>query len=460
MRSVFIIAAVFVSTLSFKPTGNLPIADDPAALYQQYCGSCHGRKLESFRSRTWQYGSTLAGISAIIKDGVTDKGMPSYGRLLNEDQRAALSNYLLEQSKVTLEKSANEEVYSSAEIKLATEVVFTGADVPWDIESLPDSTLLISDRDGQLFHKRKNGEVIEIKGLPFVHNKGQGGLLDVCLHPNFVSNQLIFFSYSKPVDFDGKKWSTTAVCSALLKDSQLQEIKEIFEAKPYFPTNHHYGSRMAFDDHGLLYITVGDRGRENENPQNLQSDCGKVHRIKIDGSIPEDNPFYGRTDVRQSIFTFGHRNPQGIAYHNGKKMMWVNEHGPRGGDEVNLLQSGSNYGWPLTCYGINYDGTIITQDKIKEGINNPEVVWIPSIAPCDAVFVSSDLYHPWQGDFLVPSLSFGYLNRCIVKDGKVIDQEKLLEDIGRMRSIEQGSDGFIYIGLENPGKVIRIRPLW
>lgn len=460
MKLIFIVSIVFVSALAYKPTSNAPSADDPATLYQQYCGSCHGRKLESFRSRTWQHGNTQEAISEIINYGVTDKGMPSYGKLLNENQRVALAKYLLEQSKISLEKTESEEIYSSAEIKLATEVVFTGAEVPWDIESLPDSSLLISDRDGQLFHKKKNGEVIEIKGIPVVHNKGQGGLLDVCLHPSFVSNQQLFFSYSKPVNVDGKTWSTTAVCSAILMGNQLQDIKEIFEAKPYFPTNHHYGSRLAFDENGLLYITVGDRGRENENPQNLQSDCGKVHRINTDGSIPKDNPFYGRTDLKQSIFTYGHRNPQGIAYNKEQKRMWVNEHGPRGGDEVNLLQPASNFGWPITCYGINYDGTIITQDKTKDGINNPEVVWIPSIAPCDAVFVSSDLYYPWQGNYMVPSLSFGYLNRCIVKDGKVVDQEKLLEDIGRMRSIEQGSDGFIYIGLENPGRVLRLRPLW
>lgn len=447
--------------LSSMLVANKPINNpEPEILYAKYCGSCHGRKLESFKSRTWTMGQTEKAIIAVVQKGIADKGMPAFEKTINQKQSQELAAYIMTQSKLPQEMSKEVSLYSSREMRIGTETIFTEAQVPWDIESLPDSSLLISDRDGELFVWHQNGTSSTITGVPVVHSKGQGGLLDICLHPGFEKNRQLYISYSKPVVVDGKNWSTTAVIKATLGNGRLDNVVEIFEARPYFPTNHHYGSRMAFDKQGYLYISVGDRGRENENPQNLESDCGKTHRLKDDGSIPEDNPFYNTPKARKSIFTYGHRNPQGIAYEESTGKMWVNEHGPRGGDEVNILAAGNNYGWPITCYGINYDGSTITQDKTKEGITNPEVVWIPSIAPCDGSFVTSDMYYPWKGNFLVPSLSFSYLNRCIVKEGKVVDQEKLFEDIGRMRSIEEGNDGFIYIGLENPGRIVRLRPLW
>lgn len=436
------------------------VASGSEEIYARYCASCHGRQLESFRSRTWTMDKTETAISAIVKNGIENKGMPSFSAALNDQQIKELAQYILLESEKTIDSAGQQDVFSTEEFRVSMESVFTEASVPWDIESLPDSSLLIADRDGDLFLLRADGKSSLVAGVPAVHNKGQGGLMDLCLHPDFNNNQRLFFSYSKPVTEDGKNLSTTAVCSATLKGSQLTDVKEIFEAKPYFPTNHHYGCRMVFDHKGYLYISIGDRGKENENPQNLKSDCGKVHRLREDGSIPEDNPFYQVPGVNKSIFTYGHRNPQGMAVHPVTGTIWENEHGPKGGDEVNLLKAGANYGWPVTTYGINYNGTIITTETTREGILNPEVVWIPSIAPCDAVFVNSDMYYPWKGDYLVPSLSFGYLNRCHIKNDKVSSQEKLFEEIGRMRSIEQAVDGYLYIGLENPGRVLRIRPLW
>lgn len=431
-----------------------------AEIYAQYCASCHGRQMESFRLRKWTIEKSEAAISAVVSKGIENKGMPSFSASLNARQLKELSQYILLESEKPMESASQPDIFSTQEFRVTMETVFTEASVPWDIESLPDSSLLIADRDGDLFILGQDVKTTAVAGVPAVHNKGQGGLMDLCLHPDFKSNRRLYFSYSKPVTADGKILSTTAVCSATLQGNQLTDVREIFEAKPYFPTNHHYGCRLLFDNKGYLYISIGDRGKENENPQNLQSDCGKVHRLKEDGSIPEDNPFYHVPGVNKSIFTYGHRNPQGMALHPVTGLIWVNEHGPKGGDEVNILKAGANYGWPVTTYGINYNGTIITTETTRDGILNPEVVWIPSIAPCDAVFVSSDLYYPWKGDYLVPSLSFGYLNRCHTKDDEVISQEKLFEEIGRMRSIEQAVDGYLYIGLENPGRVLRIRPLW
>jgi len=459
-RPILLALVAFTLSMGIKPSLQVEPQSDPEIHYNLYCASCHGRRLESFKSRVWTVGKNPASINTVIRQGSADKAMPAFAQLLTEDQTTALATFILQQSQLPIENESGDELYSSAEFKMAAEVIFTEAQVPWSITPLPDSSLLITDRDGQLFCRKQDGKTEAISGLPMVHNKGQGGLLDLCLHPDFKNNHQIYFSYSKPVESEGKKMSTTAVCRAILKGQRLEEVTEIFEAKPYFSTSHHYGSRLAFDNDGFLYISVGDRGKENENPQNLLSDCGKVHRLNPDGSIPTDNPFYNQANANKSIFTYGHRNPQGMAFNVAQDRIWVNEHGPRGGDEVNILNAGANYGWPLTCYGINYDGTTITNDKTKEGISNPEVVWVPSIAPCDALFVSSNLYYPWKGDYLVPSMSFGYLNRCIVKENKVVNQEKLLEDIGRMRSIAEGADGFIYLGLENPGRVIRLRPLW
>jgi aldose sugar dehydrogenase len=227
---------------------------------------------------------------------------------------------------------------------------------------------------------------------------------------------------------------------------------------PYTKTKHHFGSRIVFDKNGYLFFSVGERGMEKEFPQSTENDNGKIHRLNDDGTIPKDNPFVNDSKNRGSIYSYGHRNPQGLTLNKETGEIWEHEHGPRGGDEVNIIKKNANFGWPVISYGINYDGKPITNISKKEGMEQPEIYWIPSIAPSGMTFVNSDKYPAWKGSLMVGSLRFNYLNRCIVKNNKIIGQEKLLINVGRMRNVEMGSDGYLYVSIENPGTVFRLRP--
>jgi glucose/arabinose dehydrogenase len=223
-------------------------------------------------------------------------------------------------------------------------------------------------------------------------------------------------------------------------------------------TAHHYGCRMVFDDQGYLYFGVGERG-ESSNAQTLTNHCGKIHRIFDDGRIPPDNPFVNTPGAMPSIYSYGHRNPQGIDIHPVSRRIYNNEHGPRGGDEINLVAKGKNYGWPVITFGINYDGTTITKETAKEGMEQPVFQWTPSIAPSSLKFVVGDRYPGWKGDILSGSLSFRYLERVHLEDNKVTEQEKLLENAGRVRNVTISPDGYIYVSVESPGVVVKLVPV-
>jgi glucose/arabinose dehydrogenase len=318
--------------------------------------------------------------------------------------------------------------------------------------------MLIADRNGDLH--RKSGENMQmINNVPEVWYQGQGGLMDIKLHPDFERNGLIYLSYSKFRKEGDKTFKTTAVVRAILNGITLENVEEIFEALPYWETRHHYGCRMDFDKDGYLYISVGDRGKRDINPQALDNHCGKIHRLHDDGSIPDDNPFIDTEGAMPSIYSYGHRNPQGLVKHPETGEIWTHEHGPRGGDEINIIHKGKNYGWPHVSFGINYDGSIFTNETHREGMEDPLHYWVPSIAPCGMDFVRGDKYPGWEGDLMIGSLRFRYLHRCKIEDGKVVHEELLLKNIGRLRNVRQGPDGYIYIGVEDPGRIYRLVPL-
>ena len=246
--------------------------------------------------------------------------------------------------------------------------------------------------------------------------------------------------------------------SAVLENDELTQQKIIFEAYPYSQTRHHYGSRMVFGNDGMLYFSVGDRGNHNQNPQDLQYDPGKIHRIKDDGTVPADNPFVNTANARKTIYSYGHRNPQGLVKHPETGEIWSHEHGPRGGDEINLVQKGKNYGWPVISYGINYNGTTFTDKTAMPGMEQPLLYWIPSIGPSGMTIVSSNKYKKWKGDILSGSLRFKYLNLSSLDGHKVKDKAILFENIGRLRDVKMGNDGYIYISVENPGTIYRLQP--
>ncbi|HLO43524.1 MAG TPA: PQQ-dependent sugar dehydrogenase [Leadbetterella sp.] len=462
MKKVFLL--VSFSILSFNSYSKLVIPSDAKtdAVFSQYCSSCHGEKIEAFVDRKWKYGTTKPEIIKTISNGAVDAGMPSWKNTLSPKQIEKLADQIVlslknvDQYKFSAKPKSN--IFTSGSMTLRLDTMAVGFDSPWGITQLPNGELLITDRSGKLYKIDKNKTKIEIKNTPTVLAKGQGGLLDVELHPNYLQNGWVYLSYSKFKEENGATLTTTALVRGKIVGDQFTESNEIFEAKPYTKTTHHYGSRIVFDGNGYLFLSVGERGKHFEYAQGTDNDLGKIHRIHDDGRIPADNPFVGKESHSQTLYTYGNRNPQGLTQHPVTKEIWEHEHGPRGGDEINILKKGTNYGWPAISYGINYDGKPITNLSKKEGMEQPLHYYLPSIAPSGMTFVTSDKYPSWKGSLILGSLRFNYLERVVLKDTKVVENHKELLNIGRMRSVKMGSDGYIYLGVENPGMVFRLIP--
>lgn len=334
------------------------------------------------------------------------------------------------------------------------EVIVPDLSIPWGFTFLPDGALLITEKSGELIHF-KDGKKTTITGLPDIYVRGQGGLMDVILDPNYKDNGWIYFSYAS--SDNGNSGGNTTIARAKLLNGGLSNWKVLYKATPDTNRGQHFGSRLLFDKEGYLFFTIGDRGDRDVNPQDLTLDGGKVYRINPDGSIPETNPFTNTPSAKSAIFSYGHRNPQGMTLHPETGEIWTHEHGPKGGDEINIIEKGKNYGWPVISYGVNYSGTSFTDITEKEGMEQPLHYWDPSIAPSGMAFIESDKYGDWNGNLLVGSLKFQYLDMCTLKDNKVVKEERLLDGLGRVRSVEQGPDGYIYVGIENLGIVKLLR---
>lgn len=441
--------------------GNPDLAD-AAANYKNYCGGCHGENLRTFVDRKWNHGSADQDLFKAIKYGYENEGMPAYDTTFTDQEINDLVTYIKEGiknvEKIKTVEASKRKVYHSKDLVYTVDTVLSGLDIPWGMTFLPDGDLLYTERSGSLYRYRKGQRPQKVSGTPKVLAQGQGGLLDVVLHPDFENNQWIYLSYSL-ANPDDSGTATTAINRAKLNGNQLTNSEKIFEALPFVSTRHHYGSRFAFDKEGYLFFSVGDRGKRDEHPQFLSNHCGKIHRIKDDGSIPLDNPFVATEGAMPSIYSYGHRNPQGLAMHPSSGVIWEHEHGPKGGDEVNIIQKGKNYGWPVISYGINYSGTKFTDITEKEGMEQPELYWVPSIAPCGTAFSDSDVYPGWKGDLMVGSLRFNYIKRCMLENGKITGEEILLEDIGRVRNVIMGRDGYLYVAVEDPGTIYKIVPI-
>ena len=326
----------------------------------------------------------------------------------------------------------------------------------WAFEFIDENTIIFTDKKGKIFIL-KNNKIQEISGVPEIYFMGQGGLMDIELHPKFDQNNKIFLSFAESSNKnDG---GNTAIMSAILDQNKLINKEILYRGKENSTKGQHWGSRIQFDKEGFLFFTIGDRGNRNLNPQDLSRDGGKVYRINEDGSIPQDNPFVDKNDIIDAIYSYGHRNPQGIFLHPETGMIWTNEHGPKGGDEINIIRKGKNYGWPTITYGKNYNGTIITNLKKLFGMEQPLYYWTPSIAPSCFEYITSDKYDNWKGNLLAGSLSFGYLERLVLDDqNKVIFREKIAKDIGRVRDVVESPDGYIYLSVENKG-IFKLIPI-
>ena len=347
------------------------------------------------------------------------------------------------------------EIPIKEEIKNYTfETVASGIQIPWGMTWLPDGSMLVTEKSGILYHL-KNGTKTEIKNVPKVYNRGQGGLLDIVLHPDYAKNGWIYITYASS-EGEGEGGHTKLIRAKLL-DGSLTSIESLYKASPNTTKGQHFGSRIVFDKEGYLYFSVGERGNHFENPQDIKRDGGKIYRLNDDGSIPKDNPFVGQAGAKEAIYSYGHRNPQGMAINPATGKIWVHEHGPQGGDEINIIKKGANYGWPIVTYGIDYNGSSISNQTEKPGIENPIYYWLPSIAPSGMIFVTSDRYPDWKGHLLVGALKFQYLELVNLKGNEIIGRQKIATDIGRLRNIAQGPDGYIYIAVEGKG-ILKIIP--
>ncbi|MEX0272914.1 MAG: PQQ-dependent sugar dehydrogenase [Flavobacteriaceae bacterium] len=337
---------------------------------------------------------------------------------------------------------------SAVETPFEPELYVASKGIIWGMGFLPDGDLLFTEKSGRLY-RYSDGEKSEIGDLPQVYVRGQGGLLDIAVHPNYDENGHLYLTYaSSEGEGDG---GNTTLMRAKLRGNSLAEKKVLYKAGPNTKKGQHFGSRIVFDDEGYLYFSIGDRGNRDENPQDITRDGGKIYRLHADGRIPDTNPFVGVDGAKKAIFSYGHRNPQGMVRHPFTGEIWEHEHGPRGGDEINIIKAKDNYGWPVITYGINYSGTSITDITEKEGMQQPLHYWVPSIAPSGMAFVSSDAYPGYKGNLFVGSLAFQYLERLVMDGNKVVKREKLLEDLGRVRDVIEGPDGLLYVSVEGKG---------
>lgn len=337
---------------------------------------------------------------------------------------------------------------------------------PLSIAFLPDGEMLVAEKAGTL-RRVKNGVLnpTPISGIPAVHSRGQGGLHEVTPHPQFATNKLIYIAYAKMME-GGK--ATTVLSRGRLEGNALVDLKEIFVAQTNSSAGQHFGGRIAFDNNGYLYLSVGDRGAppsgdlEAHPAQNSGNHQGTINRLHDDGRVPTDNPFVGQAGKLPEIWSYGHRNPQGLIVHPTTGAVFDVEHGPRGGDELNLVQKGKNYGWPVITYGINYSGTPITEERSRPGMEQPVKYWVPSIATSGLMVYTGDKFPSWKGSVFVGGLAGQQLARVTLDGNTFKSEETLLAGVvGRIRDVRQGPDGFIYLAIDKnggPGSIVRLEP--
>jgi glucose/arabinose dehydrogenase len=348
-------------------------------------------------------------------------------------------------------------VEPSGESKVAVTTLAKGLEQPWALAFLPDGRMLVTERPGRLRYVTAAGELSEpIAGVPAVHASGQGGLLDVALDPDFAGNSTLYLSYAEPGEGGA---NGTAVARARLDGGQLADVKVIFRQQPKFRSNHHFGSRLVFGRDGNLFVTTGERNSQRDLAQDLGTHIGKVVRITRDGGVPADNPFAGREAALPENWSYGHRNLQGAALHPDTGELWTHEHGPRGGDEINIARAGRNYGWPVITFGREYSGPAIGEGTAKAGMEQPVHYWVPSIAPSGMAFHDGRGHPAWKGQLFVGALAATQLVRLEVQpDGKVLEEERIA--IGRrVRDVREGPDGALYLVTgEDAGEILRVAP--
>src|SRR5919106_529281 len=329
---------------------------------------------------------------------------------------------------------------------------------PWALAFLPDGRMLVTERPGRVRIVGRDGHLSEqLTGVPRVQARGQGGLLDVALDPRFAENRFVYLAYAEPGEGGT---AGTAVARGRLGEGRLEDVRVIYQQQPKVRGPNPFGSRLVFARDGTLFITQGERFDYRDQAQDLSSGLGKIIRINPDGSVPRDKPYVGREGVRPEIWSYGHRNVQSAGLHPHTGQLWTVEHGARGGDELNRLEAGKNYGWPVISYGVHYSGAKIGEGTEKPGMEQPVYYWDPVIAPSGMTFYTGEAFPDWQGAILIGSLRPGLLVRLTLADGRVMGEERYLGDLGeRIRDVRQGPDGLLYLLTDSgDGRLLRVLP--
>ncbi len=442
-----------------------------AERYKSLCSNCHGDKLQgaqagSLLDDVWLVGGDDATIEKSIRTGFPEKGMPAWGNAIPDKEIRAMVIYIREQrdlfkrGQVQFVKPADSVTAKSELYSYQLNTWIGGLKEPYSLAFLSPTLAIMTEKRGHAYLIDKEKIAARpLIGLPLVDTGGQAGLFDVVPHPDYANNGWIYFVFSDPQkNAAGENVSLTRVIRGKIKDGSLIDQQTIFQAKleHYVKAGGvHFGGRLAFDGKGYVFISIGERGGKMV-AQDLALPVGKIHRLHDDGRIPADNPFVNNPKALPTIWSYGHRNPQGLAYETATGRLYNAEHGPRGGDELNLVEPGKNYGWPVITYGMEYDGTAMTDITHKEGMEQPLTYWTPSLAVCGINFYSGDLFPQWKGNLFLASLAAQELRRITIKEGKVVGQETLFKDLGRIRQVITGPDGAVYVLL--PERIARLKP--
>lgn len=448
---------------------NSLFAQQGEALYKQYCTGCHGASLEGNSAGTLikpkfkNTGSRATIISTIIK-GVPNTDMVAWGNVLTQKEIAMLADFIVSsQNRPPAKREVIPDRIVTKDYAIKVEkLVTTDLQTPWSIEFIDNTTALISEKPGRLrwlVNNKLDSQPISGIPVPFT-GSGTAGLMDIALDPQYKTNGWIYLAYS---DAKGKTERNapgmTKIIRGKIKDHEWTEQQTLFEvADPLLVVNgDRWGCRFLFDKDGYLYFTIGDMGRADDSQQ-LNKAPGKVYRIHPDGTIPTDNPFVNTPGALPAIYTIGNRNVQGIAQHPVTGELWTTEHGPRGGDELNILTRGANYGWPVITYGIDYSGSQVSSKTEQKGMEQPVKQWTPSIAICPAEFYTGDLFAKWKNNLLIGALAYEELNRLVLDKHSVISQEQIFKGHGRVRDIKPAPDGSIWVVLNKPDMIVRLIP--